>query len=346
MIQAGCEALRRYGVHTSTSRSGYGNSPLTLEVERLAAEFFGTAGAFYFASGYTGNHILIQALAERADMLLIDESAHFCLAEASRLLGLPVERFRHRNPDDLRQKLRKRAAQGQRPLVLTDGIFAVSGALAPLDQYVDILRDWGTATLLVDDAHGIGTIGPLGRGSLEQFGLWSEAVNADPAREGLGIYVWGTLSKAIGGFGGVLPGSPALLDRVRQTSHYYEGASAPMSAAAGATAKALEIVLREPAASPATGPKCPAGPQRPAGVGPDGRRLADADHRPVDRQWREHAADPRRTSAGRDHRSLFRRVFRLWSGRQPSDCRLRHAHRGNARSALGRAEEGAVGERG
>ena len=60
------------------------------------------------------------------------------------------------------------------------------------------------------------------------------------------LYVCGTLSKAIGGFGGVLPGSLALLDRVRQTSHYYEGASAPMSAAAGATAKALEIVLRQP----------------------------------------------------------------------------------------------------
>ena len=62
----------------------------------------------------------------------------------------------------------------------------------------------------------------------------------------VGLYVCGTLSKAIGGFGGILPGSPALLDRVRQTSHYFEGASAPMSAAAGATAKALEIVLRQP----------------------------------------------------------------------------------------------------
>ena len=61
-----------------------------------------------------------------------------------------------------------------------------------------------------------------------------------------GLYVCGTLSKAIGGFGGIVAGSLALLERVRQTSHYYEGASAPMSAAAGATAKGLEIVLRQP----------------------------------------------------------------------------------------------------
>ncbi len=246
VIGAACEALRRYGIHTSTSRTGYGNSPLTLDVERLAAQFFGTAGTFYFASGYAGNHILIQALAHRADVLLADESAHFGLAEASRLLGRPVESFRHRDPDDLRQKLLKFAPPGQRPLVLTDGVFSLTGAVAPIDQYVEALRDHDTATLLVDDAHGIGTIGGNGRGSLEHLGLWSEDVNADPARSGVGLYVCGTLSKAIGGFGGVLPGSLALLDRVRQTSHYYEGASAPMSAAAGATAKALEIVLRQP----------------------------------------------------------------------------------------------------
>ncbi|MGO9109762.1 MAG: aminotransferase class I/II-fold pyridoxal phosphate-dependent enzyme [Thermoguttaceae bacterium] len=246
VIHAGCEALRGYGIHTSTSRSGYGNSPLTLDVERLAAEFFGTAGAFYFASGYAGNHILIQAVADRADVVLADESAHFCLAEASHLLGRPLFRFRHRDAEDLRQKLREHLSQRQKPLVLTDGVFSMTGAVAPLDRYVEALRDYGTATLVVDDAHGIGTIGRNGRGSLEHLGLWGENVNADPARDGVGLYVCGTLSKAIGGFGGILPGSLALLDRVRQTSHYYDGASAPMSAAAGATAKALEIVLRQP----------------------------------------------------------------------------------------------------
>jgi 8-amino-7-oxononanoate synthase len=244
VILAGCEALRRFGIHTSTSRSGYGNCSLTLQVERLAADFFGTAGAFYFASGYAGNHILIQALAHRADVALIDESAHFCLVEAAQLLGRPIESFRHGDPDDLWQKLHQLARQ--RPLVLTDGVFSMTGEVAPLDLYLAVLREYSTATLLVDDAHGIGTIGRNGRGTLEHLGLWDEAAASDPAKDGLGIFVCGTLSKAIGGHGGVLPGSLALLERVRQTSHYYEGASAPMSAAAGATARALEIVLHEP----------------------------------------------------------------------------------------------------
>ena len=130
--------------------------------------------------------------------------------------------------------------------MLTDGVFSLTGAVAPLDQYVEALRDYGTATLLVDDAHGLGTIGPSGRGSLEHLGLWGEEVNADPAGGGLGLYVCGTLSKAIGGFGGIAArqsgpagsraADVALLRRGRR----------PDVGAAGATAKALEIVLRQP----------------------------------------------------------------------------------------------------
>lgn len=246
VIEAACTALRRYGIHTATSRSGYGNSPLVLEVERRAAELFGSEAAFYFASGYAGNAILIQALADRADVVLADQSAHYSLEEAGRLAGRPLVRFRHGDADDLRLKLGELASHGQRPLVLSDGVFSLTGAVAPLDRYVEILRGYRTATLLIDDAHGIGTIGGNGRGSLEHLGLWDKNVNGDPAGDGLGIYLSGTLSKAIGGFGGIVPSNGALLDRMRRTSHYYEGASAPMSAAAGATAKALEIVLRQP----------------------------------------------------------------------------------------------------
>ena len=342
VIHAACEALRRYGIHTATSRTGYGTSPLTLEAERLAAEFFGLAGAFYFASGYAGNHILIQAVADRADVLLADASAHFGLAEASRLLDRPVERFRHRDADDLRQKLRRHAGRGQRPLVLTDGVFSLTGAVAPIDQYVEVLREYGTATLLVDDAHGIGTIGRNGRGSLEHFGLWNDEVNADPARDGLGLYVCGTLSKALGGFGGVLPGSLALLDRVRQTSHYYEGASAPMSAAAGATAKALEIVLRQP--------------QLRQRLEQNVRRLrsglramglaVDDWPTPIIGLAIGDGEKMRRIHDALRLVGIIVPYFAAYSGDRPrrpfADCRLRHAHRADARSVVGRVEEGAV----
>ena len=246
VIEAACTAVCRYGVGTATSRSGYGNSPLVLEVERRSAELFGSEMAFYYPSGYTGNHILIQAAGRAADLMLMDESAHFSLEEASRLAGLPAVRFRHCDTDDLRLKLRDNAARCQRPIVLTDSIFSITGEVAPIDRYAKVLGDYSTATLLIDDGIGIGALGLNGRGTLEHLGLWNETINGDPSADGTGIFVCGTLSKAVGGYGGILPCSRALFDRVRRTSHYYEGASPPMSTAAGATAKALEIFVREP----------------------------------------------------------------------------------------------------
>jgi 8-amino-7-oxononanoate synthase len=246
VIEAACDAVRRYGVHSATSRAGFGTNPPTLAVEHLAAEFFGTEEAFYFVSGYVGNHILVQALAERFDAALLDESAHFCLCEAAQLAGKPITRFRHRDPEDLQGQLRKLAAAGQRPLVMTDGVFSMTGAVAPIEQYLRLLGQCGTATLIIDDAHGLGTLGEHGRGSLEHFGIWDSRANAELTTDGVGLYVCGTLSKALGGYGGILSGSRALVQRARSASHYYAGASAPPSPAAGATAQALEIVRREP----------------------------------------------------------------------------------------------------
>jgi 7-keto-8-aminopelargonate synthetase-like enzyme len=93
--------------------------------------------------------------------------------------------------------------------------------------------------LLIDDAHGFGTLGENGRGTLEFF-------EKSEKQGGVETYVSGTLSKALGGFGGILSGSSAFVDRAKKASHYFDGASAPPSPVAGASAKALEIVLREP----------------------------------------------------------------------------------------------------
>jgi 7-keto-8-aminopelargonate synthetase-like enzyme len=246
VIEAACEAARRYGIHSATSRTGFGTNPPMLAVERLAAEFFDKEEAFYYVSGYVGNHILIQALADRCDIVLADELAHFCLCEASKLLGKPIVRFRHRDVDDLESKLKQCVSDGKRPLVMSDGLFAATGAIAPIDRYVGLLEKLETATLLIDDAHGFGSVGENGRGTLEHFGLWGPAVNGDVRADGFGIFVSGTLSKSLGGFGGILVGNAAIIDRARATSHYHDGASAPASPVAGAAAKALEIAIREP----------------------------------------------------------------------------------------------------
>ncbi len=249
VIAAACEATRKYGIHSATSRSLYGNTPQVLAVERMAAEFFDLEGAFYFASGYASNAILLQTLAPHFDVLYLDESAHYSVAEAALAARLPLVRFRPRDAEDLQRGLRQHLGSKQRPLVLTDGVSSSLGCVAPVDRYCQVLEPYDGSAILVDDAHGLGVIGDNGRGTLEFWGRWSGAVNDDPAvadRPPGRLYVGGTLSKALGGFGGIVPGSAALLRRVRAATHYYEGASAPPTPAAAASARALELIRQHP----------------------------------------------------------------------------------------------------
>ena len=249
IVEAACEATRKYGIHTATSRRGFGNNPPTLDAERLAAAYFGTEAAFYFASGYLGTATLIQALSGSFDVIVTDEHCHFSMLEAAPLPGRPIHSFGHCDPDGLAAALRDHVPVSARPLVLTDGVFSSSGEIAPIDAYLAVLRARPGAVILLDDAHGVGTVGERGRGTLDHLGLWSELVNADASEcpaDGARLCICGTLSKALGGFGGIVPGTTAFVDRLRSASHLFDGASAPPTAAAAASVKALEIIMANP----------------------------------------------------------------------------------------------------
>jgi 7-keto-8-aminopelargonate synthetase-like enzyme len=245
-----------------------------LDVERQAARFFGTESAFYFASGFAGMEILLSFLRRWCDALFVDECSHYAVHEAVRHSGLPVGTFGHCDVDALRAALAESTTSRSRPAVLTDGVFSALGHIAPLAGYRDVLRGFGfsASMLLVDDAHGIGVLGPMGRGTLEHAGLWDEAERCQepfsaeslfdrlpspiewereaservPDTFSPGIFFCGTLSKALGGFGGILPGSQAWIERVKRQSPYYPGASPPPTPAAAATARALELVMADP----------------------------------------------------------------------------------------------------
>ena len=241
VIEAGCTAARRYGVHSATSRARVGTNPPVAEVEERAARFFGKEAAFYFGSGYASNHILVSTLADRADVILVDEAAHYCVLEATRLAGLPVRTFHHRDAEDLRRRLET----STRPLVMVDGANPSTGALAPIESYLDVLEPLADPALCIDDAHLFGVLGPNGRGLFDALGHW-ETVNTDAPHRGTRLYAGGTLSKAMGGFGGILTGTAGFIERARNASHYFDGASAPPSAVAGSTARALQVLEEEP----------------------------------------------------------------------------------------------------
>jgi glycine C-acetyltransferase/8-amino-7-oxononanoate synthase len=249
VIRAACEAVQKYGVGSATSRNRVGNTPPVLEVERRAAQLFGTDDAFYFASGYMSPAVVLSMSRGEFDAVLIDELAHYCLEEAAFKLGCPVVRFAHCDADALAANLKEMARTGSNVVVLTDGVFAALGRLPPVAEYWRLLADHPGSMLLVDDAHGYGVVGEHGRGVLEHAGLWGEEVNVRwPSQDDDKPALWscGTLSKALGGFGGIVPAGSEAVSVLKFKSPYGYAASGPAVPAAGASAEALRIVLEQP----------------------------------------------------------------------------------------------------
>lgn len=251
LLQAAADAVLAYGVHSATSRAGFGNSPPVVEVERRGAALLSSEAGCYLVSGYAGNFTVCAAVGRFVDIALIDESAHDSLREAARWLE-PLERpplvFRHRDAGHLAELVGAHLRPGGRAIVMTDGVFAANGRIAPVGDYLSILERYGGSMLLVDDAHALAVLGEHGRGSLELAGVEPAKINrlVDDAINGTHVFHTATLSKAVGGHGGIIAGTAAFLADVRRSSGWFRGSSAPAAPVAAATAKGLEIVQDNP----------------------------------------------------------------------------------------------------
>ena len=264
VLAATCEAVLRYGVGTATSRVAF-TSPPVFEVERRVADQIGSESAFYTVSGYAANQILLDTLEGTFDRVFIDESAHYSLFDAVKRIRSSRCRpivFRHCDVDDLRDKLDTNLQIHERPLVLSDGVFSLLGTVAPIAEYVSLLENYESASLLIDDAHGFGVLGKQGRGTLEHCGFDPAIANRTledsssgsfdslfgdetEGRTSVNFYIGFSLSKAVGGCGGAIPGSESFVQRLKERSSMFIGASAPASPIAAATAKALAILTEE-----------------------------------------------------------------------------------------------------
>lgn len=229
------EALRlaatEHGVGCAGSRVTTANHPLYLRLEAAAARFFGTEDAVLCATGYLTNMAVVQAVAADYAHILLEEGAHSSLTEAAAQSGLPLRRFSTRQPEALGAALK---AQPGRSLVLCDGVAPSTGHLAPLAEYARLAGEH-EAGLLVDDAHGLGTLGPKGRGSGEEAGLSPGSVLQT-----------GTLSKAFGCYGGLVLCSRQVAERVRARSTAFSGATPIPLPVAAAALRALDLLEAEP----------------------------------------------------------------------------------------------------
>lgn len=197
--------------------------------------FFEAERALYFVSGYLGNAILLQGLASQYEAIFVDQESHYSVMDGIAMVNKPTTIFAHRDPDDLRHKLKTKLFSGQRPLVISDGIFPASGEIAPLRDYDQVLAQYDQALLCVDDAHATGVLGRKGQGTLEYCHV-----------QGEGRYSTGTMSKAFGGHGGIITGSESFIDRLNVGSRLPMASSPVPIPAAAATAKSLEILSGQP----------------------------------------------------------------------------------------------------
>ena len=230
---AAIQALRIYGVGAGASRLVTGNHPLFAELEARLARWKETEAATVFGSGYLANVGIIPTLVGEGDLVLIDELSHACLWAGARLSGATVISFRHADVGHLETLLAERRRQHARALIATDGVFSMDGDLAPLPALAALTQQHD-AWLMSDDAHGLGVVGG-GRGS--------NFVHAGKADIPLQM---GTLSKALGAYGGYLCASAAVSDLIRNRARsliYSTGLPPPIAAAAIA---ALDLIAREP----------------------------------------------------------------------------------------------------
>ena len=226
--QAGAE---HWGVGGGASHLVIGHSTPHHQVEEALAELTGRPRALLFSTGYMANLGAITALVGQGDTVLQDRLNHASLLDGGLLSGARFNRYLHNDPASLASRLDKAVGN---TLVVTDGVFSMDGDLADLPALADVARARG-AWLMVDDAHGLGTLGTQGGGIVEHFGLGVEDVPV----------LIGTLGKACGTAGAFVAGSEELIEALVQFARPYIYTTSQPPALACATLKSLELLRRE-----------------------------------------------------------------------------------------------------
>ena len=226
--QAGAE---RWGVGGGASHLVIGHSTPHHQVEEALAELTGRPRALLFSTGYMANLGAITALVGQGDTVLQDRLNHASLLDGGLLSGARFNRYLHNDPASLASRLDKAVGN---TLVVTDGVFSMDGDLADLPALAEVARARG-AWLMVDDAHGLGTLGAQGGGIVEHFGLGVDDVPV----------LIGTLGKACGTSGAFVAGSEELIEALVQFARPYIYTTSQPPALACATLKSLELLRRE-----------------------------------------------------------------------------------------------------
>lgn len=231
--EAAIAAIKKYGTSCSGSRFLNGTLDIHEELEAKLAKFVGKEEAVTYSTGFQVNLGVVSCLAFRGGFVFLDALDHACIIDGSRLGFSEVRKFRHNDMGDLEKKLWLTPRNANK-LIVVDGVYSMEGDLAPVPRLVELCKKYN-ASLMIDDAHGLGVVGENGSGTASHFGLTKDV-----------DLIMGTFSKSFGSLGGFIAGDKTVIEYLKHNSRTLIFSASMTPAAVAAASKALDIMIEEP----------------------------------------------------------------------------------------------------
>ena len=233
VIAAGVKALEKYGSGCAGSRFLNGTLDLHVQLEKELAEFEGKDEALCFSTGFSVNSGVIACLTGREDYIICDDRDHASIVDGRRLSFSTNLKFKHNDMEDLEKQLKKCRPEAVK-LIVVDGVFSMEGDLANLPEIIRLKHKYN-ATVMVDEAHGLGVFGKQGRGVCDHFGLRDEV-----------DLIMGTFSKSLASIGGFIASDKYTINWLRHNARTYIFSASDTPAATACAMEALHIIQNEP----------------------------------------------------------------------------------------------------
>ncbi len=234
--EAAINALKKYGTSCSGSRFLTGTIDLHIQLEHKIAKFMGKEAALLFSTGYQAGQGVIFPLISKGDYVLSDKDNHASIVAGNLMsasLHAHIVRYKHNDMQDLERRLEKIPADANK-LIVTDGVFSAHGLVVNMTGLVELAKKYG-AQVLVDDAHGFGVLGPLGKGTVHHFG----------AEKDVDLIVC-TFSKTLASIGGFVVGEERVINYLKHKSPALIFSASPTPASVAAADAALDILIEQP----------------------------------------------------------------------------------------------------
>ncbi len=231
--EAAVQAVKKYGSGCSGSRLLNGTLDLHVSLEQELASFVGKETALIFGTGFQANYATLSALTEKGDVMICDHNLHASLVEGALRSAARTMRFRHNDLEHFERCL-ENCPPEDKILIVSEGVFSMEGDIADLRGIIKLAKPYG-ARVYVDEAHGIGVLGPTGAGAAEHLGVLPDV-----------DIVMGTFSKSLASVGGFIAGERAVIDYLKHTARPFVFSASLPAASVAAVGAALTIMKKEP----------------------------------------------------------------------------------------------------